>query len=83
MSDAKSTPHGEPDPGWAEAWLDSVANSSATMSQRSLTSIEKRGGGLDAVAEVARRKRVHLLLLEDDQGKELVAASTRPFRVIT
>jgi hypothetical protein len=67
---------------WALKWLDAVADGSATMSQRKLTSIEKRGGGLNAVKSLAREKRIHLLLLEDDNGDELVAASSKPFEVI-
>ncbi len=53
-----------------------------TMSQRKLTSLEKRGGGLEAVKAIAKQKGVHLLLLEDDKGNELVAASVKPFTMI-
>ena len=67
---------------WAEGWLDRVADGSSTMSQRKLSSIEKNGGGLDAVRAVAKEKGVHLLLLKDDTGADLVAASKEPFRVI-
>lgn len=67
---------------WASEWLDSVANGSNTMSQRKLSSIEQRGGGLDAVKAIATEKGVHLLLLEDDKGNELVAASVKPFTVV-
>lgn len=67
---------------WAADWLASVAAGSNTMSQRKLTSIDKHGGGLDAVCAVARAKGVHLVLLTDDKGHELVAASTHPFKVI-
>ena len=67
---------------WAAEWLATVANGSNTMSQRKLTSVEKHGGGLDLVREVARAKGVHLVLLTDDQGNELVAASTHPFKVV-
>ena len=52
------------------------------MSQRKLSSIEKHGGGLEAVKALAMKKKVHLLLIEDDQGNELVAASTKPFTVV-
>ncbi len=52
------------------------------MSQRKLSSIEKRGGGLEAVKALAEQRGVHLLLLEDDKGDELVAASTKPFAVV-
>ena len=67
---------------WAADWLASVADGSNTMSQRKLTSVDKYGGGLDAVRAVARNKGVHLILLTDDQGNELVAASIHPFKVV-
>ncbi len=67
---------------WADEWLASVADGSNTMSQRKLSSVEARGGGLEAVKIVAERKGVHLLLVEDDKGNELVAASVKPFTVI-
>ncbi len=51
------------------------------MSQRKRTSIEARGG-LEAVKSLAEQKGVHLLLLEDDEGNALVAASTKPFQVV-
>ena len=67
---------------WAAEWLEAVASGSATMSQRKLTSIETRGGGLETVKEIAAEKGVHLLLVEDDKGEQLVAASTKPFTVL-
>ena len=67
---------------WAADWLDSVADGSNTMSQRKLTSVEKRGGGLEAVKALAQERGVHLLLLEDDKGDELIAASVKPFEVV-
>jgi hypothetical protein len=67
---------------WATTWLEAVAKGESTMSQRKLTSIQTRGGGIDAVRAVAAEKGVHLLLLEDDKGNELVAASTKPFAVL-
>ena len=67
---------------WASEWLDAVADGSNTMSQRKLTSIERRGGGLEAVKALAEEKGVHLLLIEDDKGNELVAASVKPFTVV-
>jgi len=72
----------KPDSTWAAEWLDAVADGSNTMSQRKLSSIEKRGGGIKKVQVIAKQKGVHLLLLEDDKGNELVAASTKPFKVI-
>jgi len=67
---------------WAARWLDGVASSPASMSQRRLTSIERYGGGLEAVAAAATARGVHLLLLTDDKGDRLVAASRHPFTVV-
>ena len=67
---------------WTADWIRSVANGSNTMSARKLTSIEKRGGGLKAAASEARKQKVHLVLLEDDKGCEVVAASNKPFKVV-
>ena len=67
---------------WAAEWLDAVADGSNTMSQRRLSSIEKHAGGLDTVKAAAEARDVHLVLLEDDKGVELVAASTKPFTVL-
>lgn len=67
---------------WAEEWLDSVANGSSTMSQRKLTSVQKQGGGIDSIRQIAEQKGVHLLQITDDKGNELVAASVNPFTVI-
>jgi len=52
------------------------------MSARRLSSIEKRGGGLKAVAAAARKGKVHLVLFEDDEGHQVVAASNKPFKVV-
>lgn len=51
------------------------------MSRRKLASVE-RHGGLDAARAVAEGLGVHLLLLEDDRGDQLVAAGTKPLRVV-
>jgi len=67
---------------WAADWLDAVAGGTNTMSQRKLSSVGKRGGGLEAVKALARGRSVHLLLLEDDKGDALVAASVKPFEVV-
>lgn len=77
-----STSNPDPNSDWAERWLDAVASGEATMSQRRLSSVETRGGGLDSVASLARARGVHLVVLTDDQGNELVAASKHPFRVV-
>jgi hypothetical protein len=71
-----------PQEQWASEWLDSVADGSNTMSQRKLSSIAKRGGGIKSVKALAQKKGVHLVLLEDDKGNELVAASTKRFKVV-
>jgi hypothetical protein len=63
-------------------WLAGIANGSKTMSQRMLISVENHGGGLEAVKAVAQSLDVHLLLLEDDKGVELVAASKKPFKIV-
>ncbi len=52
------------------------------MSQRKRTSIDAKGGGLETVKAIAEAKGVHLLIIEDDKGNELVAASTKPFNVV-
>ena len=67
---------------WAAGWLDAVAGGTNTMSQRKLSSVETRGGGLEAVKALAMERGVHLLLLEDDKGDALVAASAKPFAVV-
>ncbi len=66
---------------WIAAWLDTVAEGSSTMSQRSLSSIEKHGG-LGAVTAAAVERSVHLLLVEDEAGREIIAAGKKPFKVI-
>jgi L-lactate utilization protein LutB len=67
---------------WAEDWLDAVAGNRNTMSQRKLSVIEKHEGGLEAVKALAIRKGVHLLLVEDEEGNQIIAASIKPFQVI-
>ena len=67
---------------WAEGWLNTVASGYNIMSQRKLSVIEKHEGGLEAVKVLAIKKGVHLLIVEDDEGNKIVAASTKPFLVI-
>ena len=67
---------------WTEKWIASVASGANTMSQRKLTSVEKHGGGLNNVKKIALKNGVHLVLLEDDKGNQLVAASQKPFKTI-
>ena len=66
---------------WVEDWLRSVVDRSSTMSQRKVTSIGKHVS-LKTVKRIAKRMGIHLLLIEDDEGNELVAASTKPFKVL-
>ena len=68
---------------WNEKWFSSVADGSSTMSQWKLSSIESKGGGLREVAKVAKKKRIHLVLVEDDKGDRIVAASTKLFKTIS
>lgn len=77
MSKAKS----ETEMQWAIKWLDAVASGASTMSQRKLSVIENRGG-LNAVKDLAQERGVHLLQVEDDKGDELIAASTKPFKIV-
>ena len=67
---------------WAEKWLRTVVSGENSMSQRKLTSIEKYGGSLSVIEKVARQMDVHLLLVEDEEGTQVVAASAKPFKVI-
>ena len=69
------------DKGWIDAWLDDVVSGKSTMSQRVMSSIETHGG-LDQVVTAAKARGVHLVLLTDDHGKDLVAASLHPFRTL-
>ena len=77
-----SAPEVHPTSDWVAAWLAAVADGTLTMSQRSLASVEARGGGLDAVVAAVRARGVHLAVVVDDQGRELVAASVHPIRVL-
>lgn len=67
---------------WAEDWLNSVADGSIKMSQRTLASVQKRVGSLETIKALAERKKVHLLLVKDDKGTELIAASVERFNVV-
>ena len=66
---------------WLAGWMEAASRDGA-MSQRRLASIEAYGGGLEAAAAAARAAGVHLVLLTDDKGDKLVAASRHPFKVI-
>ena len=52
------------------------------MSARSVARIETLGGGLKNVAALAKKRAVHLVMLEDDKGVLQVAASKKPFKVL-
>ena len=52
------------------------------MSQRKVSAIEEKGGGIEAAARAAKAAGVHLVLLTDDKGVDLIAASRHPFKVI-
>jgi hypothetical protein len=67
---------------WACEWIDSVVDGSNTMSQRKLSSVQKRGASIKSVKAIAKKKGVHLLLIEDEKGSQLIAASTKPFKVL-
>ena len=67
---------------WASRWLDLVASGGRTMSQRKLESLMTKGGGINSVLKVARKRGVHLVVLTDDKGDQLVAASKRPFKIL-
>ena len=67
---------------WAREWLDTVASGKATMSQRLLSTLEARGGGVSVVKKLAQDRSVHLVLVVDENDQELVAASRHPFEII-
>lgn len=67
---------------WLFDWLASIASGPNKMSSRKLTSIQKRGGNLTQVASAAKKLKVHLVLLEDDEGHQVVVGSRKPFKVI-
>jgi hypothetical protein len=66
---------------WSEKWIRSVADGSLSMSQRRFSSVE-RHGGLARLTRVARSAGVHLAIVTDDRGDELIVASLHPFRVL-
>lgn len=78
MSTSENNRHEE----WVTAWLKIVSAGINTMSQRKLTSIEKHAGSINTVKHIAKKMKVHLLLVEDDKGNEVLAASMKPFKVI-
>lgn len=67
---------------WATEWLTAVANGTLTMSQRKLSSVLAHAGNVETIREVAVRLLVHLAIVVDDHGDELVVASVHPIRVL-
>ena len=67
---------------WMTKWLNGVVDGSSTMSQRKMSSVEKHGG-INTLKREAKRRGVHLVRLEDDKGNDLIAASLKPFKVLT
>ena len=67
---------------WSEAWMLQVANQPTSMTQRKLDVVKARGG-IAALKRSAKKHGVHLVQLTDDRGVDLVAASTKPFKVLT
>lgn len=71
----------ETDKDWVDRWLDAVRDGTATMSQRSRTSIDAHGG-LNVAIAAAKARGVHLVQLTDDKGRLLIAASLEPFETL-
>ncbi len=66
---------------WLAEWM-RAAGAEGAMSQRKASSVARLGGGLDAAIEAAKAAGIHLVLLTDDRGVELVAASPHPFKTL-
>ena len=66
---------------WLDKWMRAASRDGA-MSQRKASAIKAKGGGMAAAAAAAHAAGIHLVLLTDDQGVEIVAASRRPFKII-
>lgn len=69
------------DEQWMGEWLNSVCEARVSMSQRTKKSIQDHGG-IEAAVEAAKARHVHLALLTDEHGRELVIASLFPFEVL-
>lgn len=70
-----------PERQWLDRWMTDASRRGA-MSQRKRSAVERHGGGLNEAAQAAKDRGVHLLLLTDEHGEEVLAASLSPFRVI-
>ena len=66
---------------WIAAWLDAVADGSATMSQRMKSAIDAHGG-VELAQASAIERGVHLVELTDDKNRKLIAASRHPFKTL-
>lgn len=66
---------------WTRRWLMAVADGSLTMSQRTMWSVVQHGG-LEQTVAVARSLHVHLGIVTDDRGVDLVIASVHPIRTL-
>lgn len=67
---------------WMQRWIQSVVSGESTMSQRKMSSIAKRDINIKILIAEAKKQHVHLLLLKDDKGEELIAASKDEFTVL-
>ena len=67
---------------WCEAWMREVASNPASMTQRKFDVVVSKGGGVSVLKKRAKKHGVHLVQLTDDRGVVLVAASTKPFKVL-
>ena len=61
--------------------LDDVASGKVLMSQRVKSSIDGHGGVAAAIT-AAKRRRVHLVQLTNEDGREIVAASVHTFETL-
>ena len=66
---------------WVEDWLKAVVRGASTMRQRRVASIEKHAS-IITLKRIAKKMGIHLLLVEDEEGNQVVAASTKPFKII-
>ncbi len=67
---------------WMQRWIESVVSGESTMSQRKMSSIAKRDIDMKILIAEAKKQHVHLLLLKDDKGEEVIAASKDEFVVL-
>lgn len=65
---------------WTRTWLDSVSSGKVTMSQRKLSSVETRGGGLEVSRRLAEAIRAHLVELSEER-RDLLAAASKNYAI--